>query len=313
MKKIGLPINILLLLIVIPVLVTQVMAKEKRNYQAVSLEETSYEEISFRNEAQDIDLGGMLFLPEGEGSYPAVVFIHGSGSSRRDNRWYLTMTQYLQANGIAVLLPDKRGSEKSGGSWHSASFEDLSTDAVAAVDFLKTRDDLPITQIGIIGMSQGGFIAPMLASLSPDVAFVVDVVGAAVPVKEQLLFEENNNLREMGFLPGISNLIAYPAAWSIREVRQKDFWDAVGHYDPLPYWQEMEIDGLALFGEIDPNVPSIKSAELLRSLGKDNITVKVYGGSAHALQDPVDQGNRYIREDALHDIVTFVKRATATS
>ena len=140
-----------------------------------------------------------------------------------------------------------------------------------------------------------------------------DVVGAAVPIKEQLLFEENNNLREMGFLPGISNLIAYPAAWSIREVRQKGFWDAVGHYDPLPYWQEMEIDGLALFGEIDPNVPSIKSAELLRSLGKDNITVKVYGGSAHALQDPVDQGNRYIREDALHDIVTFVKRATATS
>ena len=313
MKKIGLPIIILLLLIVIPVLVTQVMAKEERNYQAASLEETSYEEISFRNEAQDIDLGGMLFLPEGEGSYPAVVFIHGSGSSRRDNRWYLTMTQYLQANGIAVLLPDKRGSEKSGGSWPSASFEDLSTDAVAAVDFLKTRDDLPITQIGIIGMSQGGFIAPMLASLSPDVAFVVDVVGAAVPIKEQLLFEENNNLREMGFLPGISNLIAYPAAWSIREVRQKGFWDAVGHYDPLPYWQEMEIDGLALFGEIDPNVPSIKSAELLRSLGKDNITVKVYGGSAHALQDPVDQGNRYIREDALHDIVTFVKRATATS
>jgi pimeloyl-ACP methyl ester carboxylesterase len=237
MKKIGLPIIILLLLIIVPMLVTQVMAKEERNYQAVSLEETSYEEISFYNGAQDIDLGGMLFLPEGEGPYPAVVIIHGSGTSRRDNRWYLTITQYLQANGIAVLLPDKRGSEKSGGSWRSASFEDLSTDTVAAVDFLKTRDDLPITKIGIIGMSQGGFIAPMVASLSPDVAFVVDFVGAAVPIKEQLLFEENNNLREMGFLPGISNLIAYPAAWSIRELRQKDFWDAVGHYDPLPYWQ----------------------------------------------------------------------------
>ena len=68
---------------------------------------------------------------------------------------------------------------------------------------------------------------------------------------------------------------------------------------------------LALLGEIDPNVPSLKSAARLRSLDKDNISVKVYEGSAHALQDPIGQGNRYIREDALQDIVAFINSAAS--
>lgn len=312
MKTIGIVISAVLLLITVPILFTQVAAEGEREFQGVRLAETRYEEISFSNEAQDIKLGGMLFVPDGHAPFPAVVIIHGNGTSKRDNRWYLTMTQYLQENGIAVLLPDKRGSEKSEGDWRSAGFEDLATDTIAAIAYLKGRDDLPVTQIGIVGMSQGGQIAPLVANHSPDVSFVVNVVGAGIPIREQLRYEENHNLREMGLLPGISNLVAYPAAWSITEIRQKEFWNAVDQYDPLPYWQELSVEALALYGEIDPNVPAARSAARLHSLGKDNISVKVYEGSGHALEDPEGQGNRLFREEALRDIKDFILSATAT-
>ena len=245
-KVLAVVLVILLLVIVVPFVLAQASGGEERPLHGVSLAETVYEEISFVNEAQGIQLGGMLFLPHSNDPYPAVVIIHGSGTSRRENQWYVTLAHSLQENGIAVLLPDKRGSEKSGGNWRTASFEDLATDTVAAVDYLKGRDDLPITTMGIVGLSQGGHIAPVAATMSSHAGFVINLVGAAVTIEEQLLYEENHNLRQMGLLPGISNLIAYPAAWSIREVRQKEFWDAVANFDPLPYWQAVDVPALAL-------------------------------------------------------------------
>lgn len=65
-----------------------------------------------------------------------VVIIHGGGTSQRDNDWHLSMVSYLQSNEVLVLLPDKRGSEKSAGDWRTASFEDLATDTLAAVQYL---------------------------------------------------------------------------------------------------------------------------------------------------------------------------------
>lgn len=302
-------IAVLLLVVILPVVLAQAAGSEERPLQMVRLAETSYEEVTFHNEAQDIALAGMLFLPAGEGPYPAAVIIHGNGPSKRDNGWYVTLAAYLQQNGIAVLLPDKRGSVQSGGDWRTASFEDLATDTAAAVQYLRTRGDLPLSRIGIIGSSQGGHLSPVVATLSPDVAFVINAVGAAVTIEEQLLYEENNNLREMGFLPGVSNLLAYPAAWSIREVRQKAFWQAIGSFDPLPYWQEVQVPALVLYGAADPNVPSERSAALLRSLGKENIEVIIFEGSGHALEDPPGQGSRKIRLEALEAMRDFILRA----
>jgi len=200
----------LLLLVVLigPVLFKQIWPVERRQYDWVSLDETQYTEVTFRNTEQQLDLGGMLFVPTGHGPFPAAVIIHGSGTSRRDSGWYLTLTQHLQQNGVVVLLPDKRGSEKSEGNWRTSSFEDLSTDTLAAIEFLKTQQDVPLTNVGIVGMSQGGWIAPIVASESSDVGFVVSMVGSAVTPAEQLVYEENHNLRQMGFLPGVSNVIA---------------------------------------------------------------------------------------------------------
>lgn len=289
-----------------PVLVKQFTAAEPRSFERVSLAETNYTEISFHNGRQDIDLAGMLFVPHGDGPFQGVVVIHGSGTSRRDSGWYLTLAKYLQDNGLVVLLPDKRGSEKSGGNWRTASFHDLATDTLAAIAYMKSQDHVEITNIGIIGMSQGGWIAPIVASETDMIDFVVSVVGAAVTPVEQLGYEENHNLRQMGFLPGISNLITLASTAYIKNVGQSEFWDAVSDYDPLPYWEQLEVNALVLYGEDDTNVPSVESAARLHELRKPNIRVAIYEDSGHALEDPPEYGNSIIRYDALEDISEFI-------
>lgn len=305
--KVVVATAVLLLLLVVPIVVAQTQPTEERHLHGVSLQETDVTEVTFYNAKQEIQLGGLLFAPEGEGPFPGVVIIHGSGSSRRDNPWYLSLVDELQQNGIVVLLPDKRGSVMSGGDWHTASFEDLATDTAAAVGYLREQDTVAVSHVGIVGMSQGGHFAPMVANQNETVSLIVNVVGAAVPIHQQLRYEENHNLRQMGVLPGISNLIAYPAAWSIRELRQKEFWDAVGNYDPLPDWQALEVPALVLYGADDTNTPTAASAARLRSLNKANIDVLIFAGSGHALEDPPGTGNRIFRADALQEIRAFIK------
>lgn len=277
-----------------------------RSLTGVRLEDTEYQEVFFSNPEAGIRLAGMLFLPEGEGPFPAAVVIHGSGESRRGYVWYLTLASYLQDHGIAVLLPDKRGSERSEGDWRTASFEELATDAIAAVEFVAAHESVDGGRVGLIGMSQGGHVAPLAATLSSGVAFVVDVVGAALPLHDVLVYEEVHNLRQMGIVPGLSDLLARLSAWSLVHVRQREFWSAVGDFDPRPYWERLSVDALVLYGEEDTNVPSRRSAEALEALGNPRIDVQIYQGSGHALEDPPGRGTRIFREDALRDIRDFI-------
>lgn len=308
MKKIIVIILVgLLFLLIIPILITQFSEEERRSFKWVTLNDMEYQEVSFRNTSQDLELGGMLFVPEEEGSYRAVVIIHGSGTSRRDNGWYLTLTKHLQDNGILVLMPDKRGSEASEGVWQTASFEDLATDTEAAIGFLYRQNDHNLTDIGIIGLSQGGRIAPLVVDrANEDIAFVVNVSGGALPMFETLVYEEKNNLRNLGILPGLSDFLAYPAAWSLIYWRQSDFYDAIGNFDPRPYWSRLSIPALVLYGENDSNLPTEKSAEALRALENRNIDVRIYKGSGHTLESPEGLGDRIFREDALKEITDFI-------
>ncbi len=311
-KVVIIVLTAVLLLLVVPVIFAQTSDSKSREWSStISLNDLAYEEVSFYNQEQALSLAGMLFTPQGSrqsvnGSAPAVIFIHGSAPSNRENRWFLTITQHLLENGVIVFNPDKRGAGNSEGDGQTASFQDLATDTLAAVHYLQGRQDLSISHIGLIGSSQGGHISPMIANQSQDIAFIIDLSGTAVPIREQLLYEENYNLREMGFLPGLSNLIAYPAAWSIREVRQKELWSAIGDFDPLPHWQELEIEALVLYGKEDTNIPAIKSEMLLQSLNKPNITVKLYEGSGHNLETPIGQGDNIIRQEALQDMSNFI-------
>ena len=97
-------------MLIIPVLVTQLTkSDDRRRLQGVELDDTDYREVSFENAEQGLRLAGMLFVPEGDGPFPAIVMIQGSGTSVRNNRWYLTLIQYLQENGIDRRLTDVHG------------------------------------------------------------------------------------------------------------------------------------------------------------------------------------------------------------
>lgn len=299
-------VALVLAVLFVPVLVTQLLPAESRQLERIALSETRHLEISFENRTQDLKLGALLFVPEGDGPFPAAVVIHGSGTSRRDNGWYLTLTKHLQDNGVVVLLPDKRGSEKSEGNWRTSGFEDLATDTLAAIEYLRAQESVPLSGIGLIGMSQGGWIAPLVASQEDDLAFLVSMVGAVVTPREQLLYEENYNLRQLGFLPGISNVLAYFGSANVRYLAQPELYKLIVDYDPLPYWSSISVDSLALFGADDTNVPSAESARRLTRLSNPHIRVKVYEGSGHALESPLGHGNSIIRKDALEDISVFI-------
>lgn len=143
------------------------------------------ETVSFTNPNGGHLLAGTFTAPEGPGPHPAVVMISGSGPQDRDetlvgHKPFLVVSDHLTRQGIAVLRFDDRGVGESKGDFASATSADFATDVEAAVSFLKTRADVKATQIGLVGHSEGGLIAPMVAVESSDVAFIVLLAGPGI-------------------------------------------------------------------------------------------------------------------------------------
>ncbi|MDX1675720.1 MAG: CocE/NonD family hydrolase, partial [Longimicrobiales bacterium] len=157
------------------------------------------EEVRFS--ADGLSLAGQWFTPREPGSagpLPAAVLIRGSGPSHRGSVWTETLAGVLVAEGVGVLVPDKRGSGASEGDWRAASFSALADDALAGVRYLTGRPDVDAARVGLMGLSQGGMVAPVAASRTDSVAFVVNVVGSAVPLLESVRFEMLHTFREEG-------------------------------------------------------------------------------------------------------------------
>lgn len=150
------------------------------------------EEIAFENKEAGVKLAGTLTLPRTKGPFPAVRLIGGSGSLNRDDacfghRTFLVLADYLTRRGLAVLRVDKGGVWKSGGEYATATTLDFASDALASVAYLKSRKEIDPKRIGLMGHSEGGMIAPMLAAQSSDIAFIVMVAGPGVPLDEALV------------------------------------------------------------------------------------------------------------------------------
>lgn len=144
------------------------------------------EEVAFENKAAGITLAGTLTLPTSEGPFPAVILISGMGPYDRDattetgKKAFLVLADYLTRRGIAVLRADKRGIGKSTGTYDlNVTSQDLADDILAGVMYLKNRAEINSHKIGLIGHSEGGMIAPMVAARSSDVAFIVSLAGVA--------------------------------------------------------------------------------------------------------------------------------------
>jgi len=143
------------------------------------------EEVTFRNSVENFDLAGTLTLPDGAGPFAAVVMITGSGQEDRNetvfaHKPFLVIADYFTRNGIAVLRYDDRGFGESKGNAANATSLSFADDAAAAVAYLLGRPEINPTKIGLAGHSEGGLIAPIVASKDNNIAFIVSLAGTGV-------------------------------------------------------------------------------------------------------------------------------------
>lgn len=278
------------------------------------------EEVSFASDS--LLLAGQWLTPRGGGPFPAAVVIRGSGESVRGNPWTEMLAAVLVETGVGVLVPDKRGSGESEGDWRMADFVDLAGDAIAAVGYLSSRPDVMPDRIGVMGLSQGGQIAPIAAERSDSVAFVINIVGAAVPFLENVRFEMLHTFEEEGltgveldaamnivdaavaYLSGSLSWDAYAGA--LRETRavlddaitdeyfihapdhwRWEFFRRLADFDPADWWLRVKQPALVMLGEADRNTPTAETASRLRQIfaeiGHPDATVLVFEGLGHDL------------------------------
>ena len=164
------------------------------------------EEVIFENPKDKIMLAGTLSLPTKEGKYPVVVLISGSGPQNRDeellgHKPFLVLADCLTKNGIGVLRYDDRGTAASKGSFQTATTADFATDVEAAVSYLITRKDVNVKKIGLIGHSEGGIIAPMVATKSKYVSFIALLAGTGIQGDKLLLLQSELIEKAMGETP----------------------------------------------------------------------------------------------------------------
>lgn len=176
---------------------------------AAEAEELPYtaEDVTFDNpDAEAVTLAGTLTLPPGDGPHPALVLMSGSGAQDRDEslapaasiKPFALIADALTRAGIAVLRYDDRGVGDSTGDFAAATGEDLAGDASAAIDYLRTRDEINPEQVGLLGHSEGGAMAPYIAARNPGVAFVISMAGTGVNGAEVLLLQNERILAADG-------------------------------------------------------------------------------------------------------------------
>lgn len=276
--------------------------------------EFPFQQRQVRFHSDSVELVGTLLLPrirklvgrpgrmvEVPITLPGAVIIHGSGASDRDNVWAFHIAQHMARNGIAVLIPDKRGSGASGGDWRTADFVALAGDAIAAARELAADSRVDPARVGFVGLSQGGWIAP-LAATRAEGAFAVDVSGAAVTPAEQVRHEVRQDLTSDGVPDSLAqqvldllalslehSRVSSDTSWERYQAKRNDmlngplanamtsfpadrdhwrfaWWRSVGDFDPLPYWRELNAPALVVYGALDENdnVPVAESVNRLR-------------------------------------------------
>jgi pimeloyl-ACP methyl ester carboxylesterase len=283
------------------------------------------EEVSFRN--GDVTLSGTLLLPLTKETHPAVVFLHGAGSEGRYGARFLA--EYFTRYGIAALIYDKRGVGKSTGDWKGSDFSDLAGDAIAGIHFLQQRNEINPKQIGLYGHSQGGMIAPLTASRSKDVAFIISGAGSAVPVYESEINSITNQVRAKGisgnelaeateFIKLWVNVMRTGQGWKqfddaiekaegtkwfpMLNVPPKDNWIWAFHkriydYNAADYWAQVSVPVLVIYGERDLYVPIAQSIwNIDRALAKAknrDYTILVLPRASHAFNIEPETGQPF--------------------
>lgn len=276
-------------------------------------------DVTFRNGS--VELQGTLILPTVQGPAPAIVFLHGSGDHPRAG--FRPYAEELAGLGIASLFFDKRGSGESGGSWITSSLEDLAGDALAAVEHLKTVEGVDPGRIGFWGVSQAGWVAPVAAARSPDIAFMILISGGGASPRESEMFSYQQQFERTGLSPAETDeamevLEAYFGYLASGEGRaevaarldgirtgrlsrlaeqldrilvseeNRPNWQWVATYDPAPDIEKIRCPILLLFGDRDTDQPTALAVERWREglarAGNDQVTLVVFPGAGHGIR-----------------------------
>lgn len=234
------------------------------------------EDVTYINEG--VELAGTITLPiDGEGPYPAIVLVHGSGRSTRD--LLERFSRFFANEGFAVLASDKRGVGESGGSYTDNASETrlllLASDMAAGVEMMAERPDVDPDKIGLLGGSQAGWIIPAAAVQSGQVAFMVNLSGPVVTVGQEGVYSAFT-----GDGSTVNTRTDEEMAESILAAAGRGF-------DPIPYITQLDIPGLWLFGAKDTSVPIPQSVDNLQAIidseDKTNFSYTVFPNGDHAL------------------------------
>jgi uncharacterized protein (TIGR03435 family) len=252
------------------------------------------ERIHYSNSSARIQLGATLTIPPGKGPFPAAILIAGSGPLDRDEDMYghqtfLVLADYLTRHGVAVLRADKRGIGESKGSFLDALTTDFVSDVEAGLGYLKTRKEVDVHKIGLIGHSEGGVIAPMVAANNSDVAFVVLMAGVGVTGDELAAEQLRTSTEALG--------VQSPA---LGDQRASPWLRAFMAIDPADALRKVKCPVLAINGSKDrqvlpgPNLDGIRAA--LEAAGNRRFDVEELPGLNHLFQSaqegwPVEYGH----------------------
>jgi dipeptidyl aminopeptidase/acylaminoacyl peptidase len=246
-------------------------------------------------------LAGTLTLPSSaRGAVPAVVLVSGSGPQDRDSRipgvpGYRPFRQFadtLSRRGIAVLRLDDRGVGGSGGARADVTSADLAGDVRAAVAYLRGRREIAPGRIGLVGHSEGGMTAPMVASADPRIRAVALLAGPARVGRDVLLHQNRRAVDAMSGLTAAqrdSVMATVPAALDSLGAANRWYGFYLG-YDPLPAARRLRAPVLVLHGANDRQVTADQAPELaaaVRAGGNRDVTLRVFPGLNHLfLPDP---------------------------
>jgi pimeloyl-ACP methyl ester carboxylesterase len=323
----------------IPLVFKRVESGPKRPQEPKKPYPYGEEEIVIENSAGGVKLAATLTLPAGQGPFPAVVLLTGSGAQDRNesimgHRPFLVLADHLTRAGIAVLRADDRGVGGSSGDLSQSTYDDLAGDALAGVAFLKARKEIDAKRIGVAGHSEGASVGMVAAGRSADVAFLLLMAGPGV-TGEQLMYEQSKTIARM---PGGNEraaalnrklqeaMFAAIKKGTTREAAEKRLREAIKNFvasmsaedrqaapmlqavaerqapalltpgfrslllfDPAPALAKVKCPVLALYGELDSQVPPAQNRApmeaALKASGNGNASVVVLPSLNHLFQN----------------------------
>jgi hypothetical protein len=292
------------------ILTKETVEKEKviRPQEPVGSYSYYSEEVKFENTNDKIELAGTLTLPEKNGKFPAVILITGSGPQNRDeellgHKPFLVLADFLTKNGIAVLRFDDRGTAESTGDFNTATTFDFVNDVEYAIEYLLKRKEINKDKIGLIGHSEGGIIAPIIASDNKNIDFIVLMAGSTLRGDQLLLLQKYKIETQMGVNKQIvaGNQQIFAGAYEIilnEKIENEVLPDTLSNYfiskygnalpenqkkavinqltspwminfirlDPAIYLEKISCPVLAINGSKDIQVPSTENFEIIEKI-----------------------------------------------